>query len=198
MATSAQFSTTAWPKTAVAFRGDAPLNGTPAGPKDNIVNIGGYMDAADANNTQTTYPFGYVVSALPQTPDAFVVGKPTSGYFVRGILYQDESILYNEPMKPDSYLLGAPATAMQAGKMLFTNWTKTASGAIDPTISSIPIFNTASGFIEFVPYGTVSAPAGFAFITKPISTESASYVSRTDPLFGATSAGGVEIALEIL
>ena len=198
MATSAQFSTTAWPKSAVAFRGDAPLNGTPAGPKDNLVTLGGYIDPADANNTPTVYPFGWVVSALPTTPDALVVGKPTSGYFIRGILMQDESILYNEPMKPDSYLLGAPATFMQNGKLLYTNWTATASGALtNPNISSIPIFNTASGFIEFVAYGTSTAPAGFSFITKPNGTDKAATVTRTDLLFGNSAAGGVEISLEL-
>ena len=198
MAVTAQFSNANWPTTSVHMRGQASLNGAPSGPKDSIVTIGGFMDAGDAYNTLSVYKYATVVSALPSTPDQFVIGKPTSGYFVRGVLIQDESILYNEPFKPDGYLLGTPTTSIQKGKILLTDWTKTATGSIDPTISSIPIFSLASGFIEFVPFGTASAPTGFGFLTKPNGTVNGATVSRTDPLFGSGTAGGVEVSVDII
>ena len=187
----AQFSTTQWPQSAPAFKGNVAVNGYPAGPKDSYITLGGFMDPNDANNgSALTFPFGTMVSATPSTGDQWVIGLPTTGYVTRGLLLADESIMYNEPMKPNSYGVGLPATIMIRGYFRLSQWTNVGSGSLSvPYLGAVPIVNTASGFIEFQPSGTSSAPTGF-YIPKDYRGNNILSLADIDPYLGSTSSGG--------
>jgi hypothetical protein len=193
----AQFSSAQWPQTSLAFKGNVPINGYPAGPKDSYNTLGGFLDPNDANNANLTFaPFGSVVSSNYQTGDQWVLGQPT-GYVPRGVLMVDQGILYNEPMKNGGYALGLPATSMVRGQMRLSNWTTNASGSlVTPYLGCVPIVNLASGYIEFQPSGTVTAPSGFT-ILRNTDGQNIIKFEDIDPLLGSSSAGGVLIYIQV-
>ena len=194
----AQFSTSQWPQSAPVFKGNVAVNGYPAGPKDSYITLGGFMDPNDVNNgSNLTFPFGSIVSATPTTGDQWVIGLPSTGYVVRGLLLADESIMYNEPMKPNSYGIGLPGTIMVRGYFRLSSWTTVGSGSLAvPYLGAVPIVHTASGFIEFQPSGTSVAPSNF-FIAKDFRGNNILSLADIDPLLGSTSNGGALLYISV-
>jgi hypothetical protein len=158
--------------------------------------LGGFIDPNDLNNASLfVAPFGNFVSALPATPDALVLGIP-SGYIPRGVLMVDESIMYNEPAKATGYGVGLDATFFIRGFIRLSSWSALGAGSqVTPTINSVPIVNIASGYIEFQPAGTVSAPAGFAILNTG-NGNNVLKVADVDSLLGVTSVGGILLYLQ--
>ena len=195
---ASQFSNAQWPQTSVAFKGNLNVNGYPAGPKDSMMILGGFLDSNDPNNASLTVgPFGSMVSALAGSGDNLILGIPSGSYLPRGFLVVDESILYNEPAKSTGYALGLPCAFMVRGYMRLSSWTTIGSGSLaTPYLGCVPIVNNASGYIEFQPSGTVSAPAGFS-IVKGVNTDNVLKFVDIDPLLGSSSAGGVMLYLKV-
>lgn len=151
-----QFSSSNFPQTAPLFTGNAGINGFQAGPKDQIMTLGGFLDQNDSNNNSvSTLAFGTVVSSLAGSGAQWAVGKPSGSYFYRGIAMCDAGILENEPFKSGGYLKGSPATAMTLGFMRFTTWTTTHTSALaTPVLGCLVVCKNSNGVIEFVPSGT--------------------------------------------
>jgi hypothetical protein len=194
---SSQFSNAQWPQGSIAFKGNMSVNGYPAGPKDSYLTLGGFIDANDVNNASVIVaPFGNFVSAAVGTGDAWVLGLP-SGYIARGVLLVDESIMYNEPAKSTGYGLGLDATVMYRGPFRLSSWTANGSGSLTtPYLGCVPIVNIASGYIEFQPSGTVSAPTGFQILTGNGGGNALKFVD-IDPLLGSSAVGGVLLYLSL-
>ncbi len=186
-----QFSTSQWPQNTPAYKGNVSINGYPAGPKDSYMTIGGLLDPNDAyNGSITTAPFGVVVSAVNTSPDLWVLGNP-NGYIFRGILIVDESIMYNEPFKPNSYAIGLNATAMINGYFRLSSWLSSASGAL---ATPYPGSVKSDGNIQFLASGISVAPSGYFLIQNSKGVQNLSVVDN-DPLLGSTSAGGLLLYL---
>lgn len=186
-----------WPQASIAFKGTVSINGYPAGPKDSYMTLGGFLDPNDANNINVTIgKFGSFVSSLVGSGDQLVLGLP-GGYFGRGVLIVDQSILYNEAMKSGGYALGLPASYMIRGWFRLSSWSNNgANSQVTPNLQSVPIINTASGYIEFQPSGTLNAPAGFS-IARDINGQNVMKVADIDPLLGSTTAGGILVYLSM-
>jgi hypothetical protein len=189
---AAQYSSSQWPQASIAFKGNLSINGYPAGPKDSYMTLGGFMDPNDSNNANVTVAaFGNMVSAVTSTGDQWVLGQPAGGYVPRGVLMVDQSIMYNEPMKSGGYALGLPATVITRGFFRLSSWTANGSGSLaTPYLSAVPIVNTASGYIEFAPSGTTTAPVGFT-LAKDLAGNNIFRLVDLDPLMGSTSVGGI-------
>lgn len=192
-----QFSTGQWPQSSIVFKGNMSVNGYPAGPKDSYLTLGGFIDENDANNLNVfVAPFGNFVSAQVGTGDAWVLGIP-SGYIPRGVLLVDESIMYNEPAKATGYGLGLDATVMYRGAFRLSSWTHNGANSLTtPYLGCVPIVNIASGYIEFQPSGTVSAPTGFKFVNDSAGNNALKFVD-IDPLLGSSAVGGVLLYLSL-
>jgi len=196
-----QFSSSQWPQSALAFKGNVSINGYPAGPKDSYMTLGGFLDPNDANNANVVVgPFGQLVTAKATTGDQFVLGVPGgfgSAYIPRGILMVDESILYNEPMKNNGYGLGLPATVMVRGYFRLSSWLSLASGSLTtPSLGCVPIINNASGWIEFAPSGTTVPAPGYSLIKNADGVNAIKFVD-IDPLLGSSSVGGVLLYIQL-
>jgi len=192
----AQFSTTQFPQTAVAYKGNVSINGYPAGPKDSYMTIGGVYDSGDAYNTVSTIPFGTVASAKPSTPDLFVIGLPTGAYILRGVAIFDQSISYNESFKPDSYALGLSATVMVRGLFRLSSWGTTGASTVQPYPGCVPQYSLTTGAIEFLASGTTTASNGFRLFVGPMGNQCLNVVD-VDPLLGSTTNGGALLYLSI-
>jgi hypothetical protein len=193
-----QFSTSQWPQSAVAFKGNMSVNGYPAGPKDSYMTLGGFLDPNDPNNASVTIgAFGSLVSALAGTGDAWIMGVPSGSYLPRGILLVDESIMYNEPGKATGYALDLPATAMIRGYFRLSSWTADGTSSLTtPYLGCVPIVQKTTGVIEFQPSGTVSAPAGYAIVNNAGGENALKFVD-IDPLLGSSAVGGVLMYLQL-
>ena len=142
----------------VGFKGQAAINGQAVPLQEGYLKIGGIVDVTETGGLS----FGVVASADPDTPDSFTKGC-ASGNVVRGVCVFDDSIAQNAPAHPDRYLAAMPCAVLNHGFMWLASWTKTATGAIDPTIGCKAIYNTTSGVIEFLASdGTV--PDGWALL----------------------------------
>ena len=137
------------------FKGQLSLNAQAVPLQEGYLKLGGFVSTNETNGLK----FGVVVSADPTTPDLFVAGIP-SGNAIRGVCVFDDSIAQNAPAHPDKYLAGMPCAALNHGFMWLGSWTKTATGAIDPTLSCMVICNNTTGAIEFIPTGS-DVPSGY-------------------------------------
>ena len=127
--------------TTVGFQGTAVPNALPKIYRDGYVTVGGY------NSSGSNMPFGVVVSATTAAPNAFLLGNTSN--VVRGVTLFNAAIAQNDPAKNSYYFAGQPLTAMLKGQMTIATWTKTSTGAIDPIIGCVVIYNTTTGIIEF-------------------------------------------------
>ena len=140
------------------FKGQLELNAQAVPLQEGYLKLGGIVASTQTNGLR----FGVVVSADPETPDLFEAGK-ASGKVVRGVCVFDDAIAQNAPAHPNSYLSGLPCAALNHGFMWLGSWTKDATGATDPAIGCVVIFNNTTGVIEFLAAGT-SAPTGYTVL----------------------------------
>lgn len=182
-----QYSTSNWPQTAIAYKGNAFANGVLAGPKDSYFTVGGYFDIADAYNTLDVIPFGSIVSTLATSPNLFVQGVPTTSYLITGVVVIDESVLQNEPFKPGGILKGAPCTALTQGFVRYNTWQKVNTPTpIDPVKGCAVVYDKTSGEISFTATGTTTT-GNFVKLANT-GIPSANVIS-VDPVGGLTATG---------
>jgi len=143
----------------IGFKGQAKLNAQAVPLQEGYLKLGGIVDPTETAGLA----FGKVVSADPTTPDQFLKGC-ASGDIVRGICVFDDAIAQNSPAHPNTYLAGMPCAAINHGFLWLASWTKVATGATDPTIGCVVIYNTTSGAIEFLASG--AAPDGYAILSN--------------------------------
>lgn len=139
----------------IGVKGQLSLNAQVVPLQEGYLKLGGFVAETQTNGLS----FGVVASADPDTPDIFTAGL-ASGNAVRGVCVFDDAIAQNAPAHPNSYLAGFPCAVLNHGFMWLGSWTKTATGAIDPTLASVVIFNNTTGAIEFIPAGD-DAPTGW-------------------------------------
>lgn len=142
----------------IGFKGNVSVSAQAIPLQEGYLKLGGIVDP----EATSALSFGRVVSAESAKPDVFKAGK-ASGNVVRGISIWDDSIAANAPAHPDSYLQGLPCAVLAHGFAFVNGWTKEATGAIDPVIGAVVIFNTTSGAIEFLESGS-SAPSGYEIL----------------------------------
>lgn len=158
----------------MGYKGSGKAQALPIYEDQGAFTLGGVPSSDD---TQTP-KFGVVVSRNPAAtaPGKFYCGIPTD-YIKSGIIMYSGAIAMLDPAKPDSFLGNQPMTVMNFGNMWFATWTKTAPGAIDPTIGCVVICNNTTGVIEFIPQGS-TAPTGWTVIPADVK-------SRNDTTSGA-------------
>lgn len=157
--------TSGLPFTAVGYKGGANINGKPVVAQGTAPqSIGGILSTANVSASGGV--FGVVVSRTAAAPNEFIVGTTTSGY-VAGIIQFDGSIAQNDPAHSSFPLLGQPITVGTRGRYIYESWTKTATGAIDPVIGAVVIFNNTTGVIEFLANGG-SAPGGWTALSAAV------------------------------
>lgn len=140
----------------IGFKGQLKLNAQAVPMQEGYLKIGGIA----AENLA----FGIAVSADPDTLDSIEAGID-SGNVLRGICVFDDAIAQNSPAHPGEYLEGMPCAFLNHGFMWMPAWTKTASGAADPTIGCKVIAKNADGTIEFIGSAT-DVPANWTQITN--------------------------------
>ena len=151
--------------TAVGLQGTAPIQAVPRRFTNGYWTIGGN---ASYSNSTGIY-FGTIVSALPAAPSDFLIGQSVATSPVRGVAIWEPSIGQNDPFKNNYALQGTPVTVMTWGMFAINSWTKTATGAVDPSIDAVVIYNKTTGAIEFQPYGTVAAPTGWVLAVEGVA-----------------------------
>lgn len=142
----------------IGIKGQVKPNAQVIPLQEGYLKLGGVVDASQTNGLV----FGVVASAAAATPDVFTAGT-ASGKLVRGVCVFDDAIAQNAPAHPNSYLAGFQCSVLNHGFMWLGSWTKTATGAADPVIGSVVIFNNTTGNIEFMAAGS-SAPEGFTIL----------------------------------
>jgi hypothetical protein len=150
--------------TGISYRGKAPLNGMPAGPKELQLTVGGIFDSSASENIGYEAYFGRVVSADTAEPHNFIIGA--GGAVLQGIVLFDPAITKNQPAASDHYIADTPMTVLKKGLAAFSSWTKTAAGAIDPVLGCEVIYNNTTGAIEFLTSG--AAPTGWTIMPAAI------------------------------
>lgn len=140
----------------LGFKGQLNLNAQAVPMQEGYLKIGGIADG--------NLKFGVAVSADPAALDTIEAGIP-SGNVLRGICVFDDAIAQNSPAHPGEYLDGMLCAFLNHGFMWFNGWTKTATGAADPTIGCKVICKDADGTIEFVG-ATTSVPSNWTQITN--------------------------------
>jgi hypothetical protein len=153
----------------LAFNGGAVVNGepvgrTPGGYKD----FGGIIASSDSNNNGLTANFGVVVSTNPSGDNALLAIGCPAGYVPRGIIQTNNGVMQNEPAKSGYMFPDIPVTVGYEGTFRYLSWTKTQTGAIDPTVGCQIIYRATTGgtagcdigALEFLPAGT-AIPTSF-------------------------------------
>lgn len=147
----------------LGFKGQLSLDAVAVPLQEGYLKLGGIVDSSETDGLS----FGLVVSADPDTPDSFTKGC-ASGNVVRGVCVFDDSIAQNAPAHPNKYLCGLPCAAINHGFMWLGNWitdTSTLTGAIDPVVGCVVVYNTTSGAIGFLASGTSTIPDGFSALS---------------------------------
>jgi hypothetical protein len=152
------------------FKGSGAVNGEPVNRSNaGYKTLGGAcIYSGDSNNTGLVATFGVVVSTPTSDSSLYAIGKP-SGYVPRGVLVADNSVMQNEPAKSGYMLQDLPITVGYEGTFTYQSWTKTQTGAIDPTPGCQIIYRAttggtagcAIGALEFLPAGQ-AVPTSFA------------------------------------
>lgn len=182
-----QYSNSAWPQTAIAYKGNAFANGILAGPKDSYFTVGGSVDIADVNNTLDVVPFGSIVSTLATTPTLFVQGVPSASYLITGVLVASEQEMQNEPFKSGGYLKGEAATALTQGFVRYNTWQKVNTPTpIDPVKGCAVVYDKTSGEVSFT--ATATTTTGNFVKLANTGIPSANVIS-VDPVGGLTGTG---------
>ena len=152
----------------MGYKGSGKAQALPIYEERGAFTLGGFPASDD---TQTPY-FGTVVSENPAAtvPGKFYCGIPTN-YIVAGIVMYSGAIAMLDTAKPNSFLGNQPMTVMNFGQIWMSTWTKTANGAIDPTIGCVVICNNTTGAIEFLPVGS-TAPTGWTKINVDVKSRS--------------------------
>jgi len=143
----------------IGFQGSAIANGNPKVYREGFVTVGG------VNADTVNIPFGVIVSAAAATPNQFKIGAGAA--ICRGIVLFNPAFAQNDPAKNSYYLPGQVLASMLKGQVTITSWTKTATGAIDPVIGCVVIYNNTTGIIEFLAAGS-SAPSGWTALAADV------------------------------
>lgn len=173
--------------TKVSYRGGAPVNGYPAGPKELRLTVGGIFDSSLTENANQEAYFGRVVSADADAPHNFYIGK--GGDVHQGIVLFDEAIAQNQPAGSDHYIADTPMTVLKKGLVAYSSWGKTATSAIDPVIGCEVIAKDTTGEVEFLASG--AAPSGWTIM--PAAVFDVSDDGKTVILFWDFPAGAVDV-----
>jgi hypothetical protein len=174
--------------TGVSYRGKAPINGYPAGPKEMRLTVGGIFDSSKTENIGNEAYFGRVVSADAAAPHNFYIGA--GGDVHTGIVLFDEAIAQNQPAGSDHYIADTPMTVLRKGPVAYSSWRKTATSAIDPVIGCEVIYNDTTGEVQFLASG--SAPSGWTI--APAAVLDVSDSGDSVILFWDFPAGSVDVA----
>jgi hypothetical protein len=171
----------------VSYRGKAPVNGYPAGPKELHLTVGGIFDSSLTENIGYEAYFGRVVSADADAPHNFYIGA--GGDIHQGIVLFDEAIAQNQPAGSDHYIADTPMTVLKKGLAAYSSWRKTATSAIDPVIGCEVISNDTTGEVQFLASG--AAPAGWTI--APAAVMDVSDDGKTAMIFWDFPAGSVDV-----
>lgn len=143
----------------IKFKGQAKPNAQAVPLQEGYLKIGGVVDPTATAGLS----FGVVASGAAADISKLKAGT-ASGRIVRGVSVFDDSIAQNAPAHPDKYLAGLPCAVINHGFFWLASWTKVATGATDPAIGAVVIFDNSTGAIEFLAAGTESAPEGYTIL----------------------------------
>ncbi len=150
------------------FFGSVVANGVPAvmeGSNRLLQTKGGIISAGASQSTSGSAVFGAIMSILASgtaaDDAAFYVGYPSgSGFMIIGALLNEQGVMENDPAKPNFLFNEEPATVVVKGRLRYSSYGSSASGAIAPIPGCRVVFQDTTGILNFLPAGT-SVPAGY-------------------------------------
>jgi hypothetical protein len=109
---------------------------------------------------ETLMRFGRVVSVLPASPRAFLLGNPSTS-ILKGVTFFSEGKAQNDPAQNEGHFEGEATEVVYFGAMQLATWDLTFAGAVAPTENSLVVFSTVTGRIGFMAAGA-TPPANYA------------------------------------